>query len=217
MFGHSQFSRALAAGFAVVFVLGCVSTDLAQSGRRVQKSAPAPVSTPEPTPTPKAPAEKPKPRLTFLVGLDSHAGFANIPFYAYDGVLQSLTDRLSDAPSVHVGGTQTGMSRGEAIQKAKAEKEAYVVWLELEVDTMNPNRNTRDLDNIIIEYMVFAPTTAKIATSGRTYSQTQRNKGILNPRTSGIYGDRNLNQAAREAAERILSHFRLYARPDRPF
>lgn len=216
MFSHSQPLRALAAGFAVAFVLSCVST-LAQSGRRVQKSAPAPVSTPEPTPTPKPPSEKPKPGLTFLVGLDSHAGFANIPLYAYDGVLRSLTDRLADAPSVHVGGTQSQMNRGEAIQKAKSEKEGYVVWLELEVDTMNPNRNTRDLDNIIIGYVVFAPTTAKITTSGRTYSQAQRSKGIFNPRTSGIYGDRNLNLAAREAAERILSHFRLHAPKDGPF
>jgi hypothetical protein len=217
MFGHSQLSRALAASFAAVFVLSCVST-LAQSGRRVQKSAPAPVSTPEPTPTPKPPSEKPKPGLTFLVGLDSHAGFANIPLYAYDGVLRSLTDRLADSPSVHVGGTRSEMSRGEAIQKAKSEREAYVVWLELEVDNMNPaNQNRRSLDNIIIQYVVFAPTTAKITTSGRTYSQMQRSKGIFNPRTSGIYGDRNLNLAAREAAERILSHFRLHAPKDRPF
>jgi len=218
MFSHSQPLRALAAGFAIVFVLSCVSTDLAQSGRRAPKTPPAPVSTPEPTRTPNASSEKPKPRLTFLVGLDSHAGFANIPFYAYDGVLRSLTDRLADAPSVYVGGTQSEMSRGKAIQKAKAEKEAYVVWLELEVDTMNPaNQNSRSLDNIIIEYVVFAPTTAKITTSGRTYAQAQRSKSILNPRTSSIYGDRNLNQAAREAAERILSAFRLHAPRDRPF
>jgi hypothetical protein len=37
-----------------------------------------------------------------------------------------------------------------------------------------------------------------------------RNKSvILNPRTSGIYGDYRLQQAAREAADRVLKAFHL--------
>lgn len=216
MLNQSPALRALAAGFAVVFVLGCASTDLAQSGRRVRTSTPAPESTPEPTPTPtsNASSQKPKPQLTFLIGLDRHDGFANIPSYAYDGVLRSLTDRLADSPSVHVGGTQIEMGRGDAIQKAKAEKEGYVVWLQLRVETISGNnRNTGNLDDIVIEYSVFAPTTAKVTTSGRTYPGSQRNRGILSPRTSGIYGDRYLNQAAQEAADKILAHFHIRARP----
>ena len=219
MLNHSPLSRALASGFAVVFVLSCASTDMAQSGRRVRKSTPAPISTPEPTPTPtaNASAEKPKPRLTFIVGLDRYDGFSSIPLYAYEGVLRGLTGRLSDAPSVRVGGSQSEMSRSNAIQKAKAEKEAYVVWLQLRADTMNSNtRNSGNLDNIIIEYWVFAPTTAKVTTFGRTYTQSQRNRGILSPRTSGIYGDRYLIQAAQEAADRILAHFQVQTPPDRP-
>ena len=212
MLNHSTILRALVAGFAAVFVLSCASTDMAQSGRRVRKSTPASVSTPEATPTPtaNASAEKPKPRLSFLAGLDRYDGFSNIPLWAYEGVLRGLTGRLSDAPSVHVSGTQSEMSRSKAIQKAKAEKEAYIVWLQLRADTMNSNtRNSGNLDNIIIEYWVFAPTTAKVTTFGRTYTQSQRNRGILSPRTSGIYGDRYLIQAAQEAADRILAHFQL--------
>src|ERR1700674_4627376 len=98
MLNHLSLLRALAAGFALVLILSCASTNLAQSGRKVRNSAPVPVSTPEPTPTPapNASAEKPKPRFTFLVGLDRHDGFSNIPLYAYDGVLRSLTERLAD-------------------------------------------------------------------------------------------------------------------------
>jgi len=217
MLNHSPLLGALAAAFGVVFVLSCASTDMAQSGRRVRKST-VPISTPEPTPapTPNAASEKPKPRLTFLAGLDRYDGFSNIPLWAYEGVLRSLTGRLSDAPSVNVGGTQSEMSRSNAIQKAKAEKEAYVVWLQLRADTMNSNtRNTGNLDNIIIEYWVFAPTTAKVTTFGRTYTQSQRNRGILSPRTSGIYGDRYLILAAQEAADRILAHFQIQTPPDK--
>ena len=218
MLSLSPLLRAVAAGFAVVFVLSCASTDMAQSGRRARRSTSAPISTPEPTPTPAAntSSEKPKPQLTFLVGLDRYDGFSNIPGYAYESVLRSLTGRLADAPSVHVGGSQSEMSRSNAVQKAKGEKEAYVVWLQLQSDTMNSNtRNSGNLDNIIIEYWVFAPTTAKVATFGHTYTQSQRNKGILSPRTSGIYGDRYLIQAAQEAADRILAHFQLQTPPDR--
>lgn len=216
MLNHSPLLRAFAAGFALVFVLSCASTDLAQSGRRVRKSTPASVSTPEPTPTPipNASSEKPKPRLTFIIGLDRYDGFANIPSYAYEGVLRSLADRLK-APGIQVGATQSEMSHIDAIQKAKAENESYVVWLQLQVDTMSSNTgNSGNLDNIVIEYTVLAPATAKVATSGRTYPQ--RNKGIiLGPRTSGIYGDRYLNQAAQEAADRILAHFRLHMPPNK--
>ena len=215
MLNRSPLLRALAAGFALVFVLSCASTDLAQSGRRAQKPTPAPVSTPEPTPTPNASSEKPKPRLTFLVGLDRHDGFSDIPSYAYEGVLRSLTARLGDAPLVQVGGRQSEMSRSNAIQKAKAEKEAYVVWLQLRADTTGSN--TQNSLNIIIEYWVFAPTTAKVTTFGRTYTEAQRNKGILSPRTASIYDDRYLNHAAQEAADRILAHFQIQAPPDRRF
>jgi hypothetical protein len=214
MLYHSLPLRALAAGFAAILVLSYASTDMAQSGRRVRKSAPAPISAPEPTATPtaNASAEKPKPRFTFLAGLDRYDGLSNIPLWAYEGVLRSLTGRLDDAPSVHIGGAQSEMSRSNAIQKAKVEKEAYVIWLQVRADNMNPNtRNSGSLDKIIIEYWVFAPTTAKVTTSGRTYTETQRNKVILSPRS--IYGDRYMILAAQEAADRILAHFHVQTPP----
>ncbi|MGI9065634.1 MAG: hypothetical protein ACR2HX_04430 [Pyrinomonadaceae bacterium] len=219
MLNQSPLLRILAAGFAVVFMLSCASTYLAQSGRQVRKSTPPPVSTPEPTPTPgpKASSEKPKPRLTFVIGLDRYTGFANVPSYAYEGVLRSLADRLAEPQGIHVVVSQDGMHRSDAIRKAKAEKEGYVVWLELQVDTVSGgSQNTENRNNIVIEYSVFAPTTAKRTTSGRTYSRSQRNKSIIPvPRTSSIYGDRYLNQAAEEAADRILAHFHIRTAPIR--
>jgi hypothetical protein len=205
--------RSLAAGFAVVLVLSYASTSMAQSGRRVRKSDPIPVSTPEPTPspTPSSSPEKLKPRFIFLVGLDRREAFANMPLYSYESVLRNVVDRLDDSPAVQVGASQSDMSRSDAVQKAKGEKESYVILLHVEIDTMSSNsQNSRDAD-YVIEYSVLAPTTAKQLTYGRTYSQAQRNRGgILNPRTSSIYGDRYLNQAAQEAADRILAYFRSH-------
>ena len=218
MLNRSQASsRFYAAILCAALAALCALGVLAQSGRRVGKSTPVSTPEPTPTPTPNASSEKPKPRLTFLVGLDRSDVFANIPLYAYEGVLRSLADRLAKAPGIQVGATQSEMSRIDAIQKAKAEKESYVVWVQLQVDTMSSNTgNSGNLDNIVIEYTVFAPTTAKVKTSGRTYTQSQRKKGIiLGPGTSGIYGDRYLNQAAQEAADRILAHFRQHMPPNK--
>jgi len=47
--------------------------------------------------------------------------------YAYDGVLRNVVARLDDSPVVQVNGSQSEMSRGDAVQKAKAEKEGYVI------------------------------------------------------------------------------------------
>ena len=219
MLSHSSLSRLFSAGLVITFALILGSIGMGQSGRRVRKSTPVPESTPEstPTPSPNTVSEKPKPLFTFLVGLDRFNSFANIPLYAYDGVLRTLAARLAEPQWVHVGASQSEMSRGDAIRKAKAEKEGYVVWLQLSSDSISGNtRNSGNLDNIVIEYWVFAPTTAKLTTSGRTYTQSQRNRIIIpGPGTSSIYGDRYLNRAAQEAADRILAHFRLHAPPNR--
>ncbi len=211
MFNQPPRLRPLVAGFVLILGFGCVSTNLAQSGRRGRKVDPVPVSTPEPepSPTPDAPAEKPKPRFTFLVGVDRYDAFSNLPNYYYEGVLRSLVARLDDSAVVQVGATQINMSRSDAVQKAKAERDAYVIWLQLELDAMSSNTQNGGTPDVIIEYAVLAPVTAKQVTSGRTYTQAQRNRGgILNPRGSSVYGDRYLNQAAQEAADKILAHFR---------
>jgi len=215
MLNHSTLLRALVTGLAVVFVLSFASTSPAQSGRRARPSTPVPVPTPEPTPapTPNSPSQKPKPRLTFLVGLDRFNGFANIPSYAYEGVLQSLVDRLEKAPGVEVASAQTDISRTDAIRKAKGEKDGYVVWVQLQIDTMSDSQNSRTPD-LVVEYVVFAPATAKPIMSGGAYTRSQRNRGIIPlPRTSSVYGDRYLNQAAQEAADRILAAFHIQAPP----
>jgi hypothetical protein len=142
--------------------------------------------------------------------LDRRDAFANLPLYAYDGVLQTVVQRLEESPVVQVGGSQGDMTRSDAMKRAKAETEEYVILLQLELDGMGSRQNSNSPD-IIIGYYVLAPATAKQITSGRTYTMAQRNKGgILNPRTSGIYGDRYLVQAAQEAADKILAYFRSH-------
>jgi hypothetical protein len=213
MLNQSPRLRTFVAAFTLVFVLSLASTNLAQSGRKGRKSDPVPVATPEPEPSPPpdVSSAKTKPRFTFLVGLDRNDTFSNLPMYAYEGVLRSLIGRLEDSPVVKVAASQSNMGRGEAIKNARAESEAYVIFLQLGLDSLSMSGQSSGNYDVIIEYSVLAPVTAKQLTYGRTYTQAQRRRGgILTPPTSSVYGDRYLNLAAQEAADKILAYFRSH-------
>jgi hypothetical protein len=198
-------SRLLAAGVAFGLLLAVAGHGLSQSGRRA-KTKPAPVATPEPTPTAEVVKDKPKPQLFFVVAIDRFGDFAGIPLYTYSTVMRHCVERLNDSSIAKATAADREMSRGDAIRRARAEKEANLVWLELRPDTVSQNtRGTSSLGNVYIQYTVFAPTTAKILATGSTYPQMYRTKGIiLRPNTSGVTDDYQLSLAAEEAAERIL-------------
>jgi hypothetical protein len=64
-----------------------------------------------------------------------------------------------------------------------------------------------------LEFIVYAPTTGKIATSGRSY-QNANSKGpivVQPPRGGGntVYQERMLRRAAEDAADRILKALHL--------
>jgi hypothetical protein len=180
----------------------CAASASAQSGRHAAKAAPTPAPTTEPPPLKKPPAEKTGPSL--LVGSDSTDVFLNVPPYYHDTVLQSCAHRLNDS-SAKADVADRSMNRGEAVKKAKDEKEAYVVLLQLKYDNMNNSNNS--IYDLIVEYVVFAPTTAKIVTTGRAYLGATQ-KGAVIPRTTGgttaMYTEQLLKRAGEEAAERIL-------------
>jgi hypothetical protein len=202
-------SRLLAVVFACGLLLAIASSGVSQSGRRA-KSKPVPIPTPEPAASPDTPAEKPKPQLTFIVGMDRF-GDGAIPLYTYSSVLRYCVDRLNDSASVKAVTARQEMNRSDAINRAKAEREANVVYLELRPDTLSGNTSGT---SVYLKYTVFAPTTAKIVASGQTYPHAYRAKGIIvRPDTSGATTDYELNQAAREAAERILKSAHASAHP----
>lgn len=214
---YSRVSSGLAVAFCAALLAVCALAVVAQSGRRVRKSTPSvSVPTPEATPTPPTPAEKPKPAFTFIVAIDKYGDFSRISLNAFSGVLRSCADRLDDSLSVKAEISTHDMSRADAVRQAKTEKEAYVVWLQLRPNTFTGQTGIYDDPyNVYVEYSVFAPTTAKQATSGNTYPEAYRNKQIKLP-TSTTNGDYYLNQAARGAAERILDHFHLHFPNTRP-
>ncbi|MEK6282723.1 MAG: hypothetical protein AABN95_20380 [Acidobacteriota bacterium] len=205
--------------FACGLVLSFTLMAVAQSGRRVIKPTPQPpvATTTGATTVAKPSPEKPAPRVTLVVGIDQSDSFSRIPLGATTGVLQSFVDRLKASPSVKLVVDNQSLGRGEAVRKAKSEKEGHIVWLQVGLDTMGAsqgaNTNIRD---VFIEFVVLAPGTAKTVVSGRTYPYTYRSRSVIpSTRGPGIYGDYRYNEAAREAAERVLAAFRISTRPIR--
>ncbi|HYJ88280.1 MAG TPA: hypothetical protein VEW46_19605 [Pyrinomonadaceae bacterium] len=218
MMKQSRTLKILALLFAAGLMLSFTVIAVAQSGRRANKPT---QPTPPPAVTATAPAiakpspEKLGPRVTLLVGMDRSDPFSRIPLNASSGVLHSCVDRLNDSASVKVVMESQDLPRSDAVKKAKASKDGqHVVWLQVHLDRGASQGANINLSDVVIEYMVFAPTTAKLVASGRTYPETYRNKSI-NPtkRTGGMYGDFLYNEAAREAAERILRAFHVPTRP----
>ena len=191
-----------------IITLLSITIAVAQSGRKSPRSAPLP-PVPMPTPEPVAPVakEKAKPALTVVVGFDRMNYYGNAGMVDEGAALRALVDRLNDHTGVEVADTKQNMSRSEAVRAARAEKEAYVIYVEITLDQMD--------GDLRMSYWVYSPQTAKVKTSGRTYPQMYRNRGvILNPR-SAVYG-RQMEEAARDVAERILRAFQLHMSSERP-
>ena len=186
----------------------------AQSGRRLPKAAAPPPEEKREAKSSEKSKDDEKARVAIILGIDGRHLSFNVPTYFYDAVLQSCADRLRDAPSVKLNVTGRDMNRGEAIKLAKSQKEAYVALLDLRTEGLGSGSMSSDsYDEILIDYVVFAPETAKVTTSGRSYQRAYR-KGpiVVGPRTgrtSPIYAEQMLRQAARDAAERILSALHL--------
>ena len=180
---------------------------LAQSGRRPPKREPAPPPAPaEPAPPleHKTPAEKPPPAAYLIVGGDRISASINIlPSYV-DEAIDSCIKHLRKSPSLDVkaGGT---MTRRDAIEKAKKEKEAHVVWLEVRVEDERA-------DGVSIGYTVFNPQTAQVKNFGRVYLGNRRagngRVGVGVPSVIKRYPiEYYMREGGEDVAERVMSVF----------
>lgn len=203
---RSKLLRNLAVSFALIIGLSCVSSATAQSGRRVAKPRIVVPAIPEPEPTPTPAKQSSQPTLKFILGLGQVDSFSSVSLNTASGVSRSCAQRLGEPEWITVDATQRTMTRSDAIKLAKAEKDSYVVWLQVREDTMGA-RQSGTASSLYIEYTVFAPVTAKVHTSGSTYPRNRNRNVILDRRPSDIEGDYYLNQAARDAADRILAKF----------
>lgn len=191
-------------------LLLCLSqATAAQSGRRPpKKESPPPPAPAEPNDElePNAPEEKPGPAAYLIVGGDRiGASMEILPGYV-DEAVDSCIRRLRRSPSLDVkaGGS---MTRKGAIDRAKKEKEAHVVWLEVKAEDYDSGR-------LSIGYTIFTPQTAKIKTSGVVFLGSARvgngRVGVGLPPVGGrMPRDYQVREGGERVADRVMGNFDL--------
>jgi hypothetical protein len=188
--------------------LVCSFAVQAQSGRRnTPAGPPPPVPTPTPEPTPKPKEAEKEPDMILVVGVERGGAFVGYPLSYYDAALTGCAEALRKASAVSVDVSTRDLTRAEAIKKAKSHPKTYAVLLLLTGRVMSGSP-TSELDQVELEFTVFAPTTAKVVAFGRSY-QTAARKGpiVVGPTggsTSRLYAEVLIKRAGEDAGERIL-------------
>ena len=194
---------------AVLFV--CAIITQAQSGRRSTTTAPATPSVSGPKTAEKAPAKAPK--LHLILGIENRSPAVNVPYYLSDTVMENFVARLAQSADVITDATGRGMDRVEAVKRAKGEKEAYVVWLQIESDIVNSDKQQKNgPDELHVNYTIFEPVNARVKQSGRTHQQiykTGRGGVSTTAKNGPLYSEYALKQAGREAAQKVLDAFEI--------
>jgi hypothetical protein len=196
-----------------LFAALCCLTANAQSGRRQAKPpAAAPVPTPTPEPTPKPTPKRDENEFNFLVASgDRTSTYNTIPLTFYDAVTVGCADQLAKRTSWAVDVSRRELNRSEAIGRAKASKTTYVVLITLIEDRMTARSS--GYVELEIEYVVFAPETAKVVATGRTYENSARKGPLSVPRPGGstlpTYRESMLRRAGEDAADRIVKSLHL--------
>jgi hypothetical protein len=195
----------------VVLLIACVSAG-AQSGRRgAGKSTTATVPSVSGAKEVEVKPQKAG-RLQLIVGIDTASPMTTIPYYLADTVLDECIRRLGEASDVIVRPAGQHLTRGDAAKLAKAEKERYVVWLQLGNDLAGTSSQNRNGPNELwVNYVILEPVTAKTKQAGRAYHSIYKvgNVGVSGPssRQNPVYSEYAIKQSAREAADRILEAF----------
>jgi hypothetical protein len=213
MFNRSDLHGARVLALALA-VLSCVTVS-AQSGRKAPRpsSVPAtPVPSEQPTPAPSE-TRQAAPRIAVLV--TSHLEMGVVSTSSARAILYAFEERLKENGALAV---KEGMAStySDARKLAEAGKDGYVVWLSLSPDNNDPSSpysGSNYYDNLIIQYTVLAPVTAKRKGEGRVYyegGQRTRTLGVPRQPLPSSRGGAQYSpeRAGRETAERVLRALR---------
>ena len=218
----------LAAALALLTLAACAGAAppaRAQSGRKAPKvSAPPPAArTPaqgESESGAKPAGAKRTDALVSFVVMRYESMVMGVDPQARDGVAASFLRRLGQSAAVAVTDGGKG-GRQEARSRAREEKTAFVVVFQLdeEAGSMSVNADSRTL---VVRTYVYAPQTADLKYTDvvhqRAYRDTARIGGVRIPvptrRVQRYPSQHELEQAARDAADRLLSRFQVTPPPD---
>jgi hypothetical protein len=220
--------RAFAASALLALVLCASAGGRAQSGRHAPKPATGP--TPESTPQgeseskPRGAAAKPSNVVASFVVMQYDDPIMGVDFRAREAVLDNFVRRLGQSRSVAVTTAGKG-TRKEARARAKEAREAFVVLFQLEEETAasgGASIGNVDSRTLLLKTYVYAPQTGDLKFADtifqRPYRPTTSIGGVRVPvpsrRIEQYPSQLQLEQAARDAADRLLSRFSVIIPPD---
>ncbi|MDT7603167.1 MAG: hypothetical protein QOF61_1164 [Acidobacteriota bacterium] len=164
--------RAVRAGTLSLFaaLIFCATAE-AQSGRRV-RAGEKPGATPAPAPVIELPkpeamaaraAKRTLPNVALVV-----AGRVDKTSDRAETIFNKFVERLSQSLKT----TSLGLVKHEvAEQRARAETENYVIWLELERDSYQQGRVIFNSLDYVVKYSILAPGTGQVKAKGKLYYQ----------------------------------------------
>lgn len=195
--------------FCILLLLSLAQPSQAQSGRRPPKRPTSPDPLPpkqEEPPIRPSSENNSAPKIPIKVAWQ-RSYISGSTMYTRT-VQEACLERLSQSGSVRATTASDELNRKEAIDLAKASTDTYVLWFELEPDSVYDNRGgigSVPPQYLTIRFEVYIPTTGKTKTSGHIYQRPQGPGGIPlpGPGSSGsaIY---SLGYAGREMADRVL-------------
>lgn len=205
--------------FLIVCVLSilCLSqAALAQSGRRQSKNiSPSPPVTVEAKTEGEAkpPTAKAAPVASLIIGGDKLATSLYIPINSLGIAIDGCIEKLGKASGLVATSGGDSMNRKDAIEKAKKQEKAYVVWLELKIESYGS-----DSPEFILEYSVLEPLTAKVKNFGHVYldrAQVRNGRvGVDLPSSTSrrLPLDYLMREGGRSVADRMIDMFQGSAR-----
>jgi hypothetical protein len=233
---NSATTYALAALFALVMLFAFATPDARAQSRR----APRPTATPTPEATPATTnngesESESKPRATNVKDPSIVVSFSvmendnpmmSLDYMARDDIWKAFIEQLNKSRAVSV--TQAGKgTRGQARERAKTEREAYVVLFQIEEARemgANAGIGRADTRTLVLKFYVFTPKTGDLKYSDviyqRPYRETATIGGIPVPVPGGTRrierypSQLQLEQAARDAADSLLMRFDVRLPPD---
>ncbi len=148
---------------------------------------------------------------------------------------RSLVGRLQESKLLTIS-SEKEMRRSDAIDLAKSKTEAYVVWLQLEVDLMGSADVEKDTEKaaissinpscLFVTYAVFAPRTGRAITQGHVYQPGYEERCVGDvyhpspypegPNKRRAPAEYALKQAGREVADRVMTAFDIPLPPKHP-
>ncbi|PYS75553.1 MAG: hypothetical protein DMF66_19375, partial [Acidobacteria bacterium] len=162
----------------VSFALCARQAARAQSGRHSPKPAATP--TPEATPQaesesesrPRGAASKPADVIVSFIVMEYDNAFTGADFRALDDVMDSFMHRLGQSRAVAASNQGHG-NRKEARDRAKAQRDDYVVLFELDADVGAGSAGIGQADprSLVIKTYVYAPKTGDLKFTDTIYQR----------------------------------------------